>query len=126
MGIDYFSKCASICTDGAPSMIGCHNGLIAKVHELKPDVIAVHCFILQENLSANINMDHVNSVVVKIVNYIRSRGLSHRDFQESFRHLEGQFILRRFAGLAEHQHCNLSGLLLDIPEVETKRGSRTV
>ncbi|CAB4064518.1 unnamed protein product [Lepeophtheirus salmonis] len=83
-GVDIFE-------DGAPSMIGCHNGLIAKVREFKPDIIAVHCIIHQENLSTKlINMDHVNSVVVKTVNYIRSRGLNHREFQEVLKHLESQ------------------------------------
>ncbi|CAB4057130.1 unnamed protein product [Lepeophtheirus salmonis] len=38
--------------DIAPSMIGCHNGLIIKVPEFKPNVIVVHCIIYQENLSA--------------------------------------------------------------------------
>ncbi|XP_040569930.1 general transcription factor II-I repeat domain-containing protein 2-like [Lepeophtheirus salmonis] len=91
MGIEDFRKCASLCTDGAPSMIGCHNGLIAKVLVFKAVIIAVHCVIHQENLSSRlINMDHVNSVVVKIVNYIRSRGLNHREFQEFLTNLESQ------------------------------------
>ncbi|CAB4058804.1 unnamed protein product [Lepeophtheirus salmonis] len=86
-----FSECVSPCTDGAPSMIGCHNGLFAKLRELNPNIIAVHYIIYQENLSAKlINMDHVNSVVVKTVNYINSRGLNHREFQEFLRHLESQ------------------------------------
>ncbi|XP_067942792.1 general transcription factor II-I repeat domain-containing protein 2A-like [Watersipora subatra] len=90
-GIEDFSKCVSLCTDGAPSMIGCHNGLITKVRELQPNFIAVHCIIHQENLSAKIiNMDHVNSVVVKTINYIRLRGLNHREFQEFLRHLDSQ------------------------------------
>ncbi|CAB4059488.1 unnamed protein product [Lepeophtheirus salmonis] len=66
-------------------------GLIAKVREFKPDVIAVHCINHQENLNTKlINMDHINSVVVKTVNYLRSRGLYHREFQEFLRHLESQ------------------------------------
>ncbi|XP_071750241.1 general transcription factor II-I repeat domain-containing protein 2A-like [Lepeophtheirus salmonis] len=91
MRIEDFRKCVSLCTDGAPSMIGGHNGIIAKVREFKPDVIAVNCIIHQEKLSAKlINMDHVNSVVIKTVNYIRSRGLNYREFQEFLRHLENQ------------------------------------
>ncbi|CAB4061788.1 unnamed protein product [Lepeophtheirus salmonis] len=79
MGIEDFRKCISLCTDGAPSMIGCHNGLIAKVREFKPDIIAVHSIIHQENLNDKFdNMDHVNSVVVTTVSDIRSRGLNHR------------------------------------------------
>ena len=78
IGIENFNKCISVATDGAPSMVGCHNGLIAKIRELKPDVVAVHCIIHQENLSAKvIDMEHVTSVVVKTVNYIRFRGINH-------------------------------------------------
>ena len=29
IGIENFSKCISVATDGAPSMVGCHNGFIA-------------------------------------------------------------------------------------------------
>ncbi|XP_040566431.1 general transcription factor II-I repeat domain-containing protein 2A-like [Lepeophtheirus salmonis] len=91
MRMEDFKKYVSLCTDGAPSMIGCHNGLIAKVRDFNPDVIAVHCIIHQENLSAKrINIDHVNSVVVKTVNYIRSRGLNHREIQEFLRQPESQ------------------------------------
>ena len=89
IGIENFSKCISVATDGAPSMVGYHNGLIAKVRELKPDVVAVDCIIHQENLSAKaMDMEHVTSVVVKAINYICSRELSHREFQEFLGHLE--------------------------------------
>ncbi|CAB4066425.1 unnamed protein product [Lepeophtheirus salmonis] len=91
MGIEDFRICVSLCTDGARSMIGCPNGLIANVREFTPNVISVHCIIHQENLRVKlINMDHVNSVAVKTVKYIRSRGLNHREFQEFLRHLESQ------------------------------------
>ncbi|CAB4066775.1 unnamed protein product [Lepeophtheirus salmonis] len=80
-GIECYSL--ALYENGAPSMIGCHNGLFAKVRELKPDIIAVHCILQKENLSAKlINMDHVNSVVVKTVNYTPSRGLNQRELQE--------------------------------------------
>ena len=91
IGIENVSKCISVAIDGTPSMVGCHNSLIAKVRELKPDVVAVHCIINQQNLSAKaMDMEHVTSVVVKPANYMRSRGLNHRDFQEFWGHLESQ------------------------------------
>ncbi|CAB4059235.1 unnamed protein product [Lepeophtheirus salmonis] len=64
---------------------------LAQVRQFKPDVIAVHCIIHLENLSSKlINMEHVDSVIVQTVNYIRSRGLNHREIQEFLRHLESQ------------------------------------
>ncbi|XP_040564255.1 general transcription factor II-I repeat domain-containing protein 2B-like [Lepeophtheirus salmonis] len=86
MGIEDFRKCISLCTDGAPSMIGCHNGLIAKVREFKPDIIAVHSIIHQENLNDKFdNMDHVNSVVVTTLN-VKLQG-QNKFVHDLFKHL---------------------------------------
>ena len=91
IGIENFSKCISVAIDGTPLMVGCHNGLIAKVGELKRDVVGVHCIIHQDNLSAKVmDMEHVTSVVVKTVTCICSRGLNYREFQEFLGHLESQ------------------------------------
>ena len=73
-------------------MIGCQNDLIAKFRKLKSDIVAVHFIIHQENLSAIVmDMEHVSSVVLKTVNYICSRELNHRKFQEFWGHLERQY-----------------------------------
>ena len=45
IGIENFIKCISAATDGALSIVGCHNGLIAKVREPKPDVVVLHSII---------------------------------------------------------------------------------
>lgn len=54
------TKLVSVCTDGAPAMIGIHSGFVAKLKEyiaekyanLAGDLISYHCIIHQENLCA--------------------------------------------------------------------------
>jgi hypothetical protein len=42
-----------------------------------------HCLIHQENLCAkSVKITNVVTVVAKLVNYIRSQGLNHRQFQQ--------------------------------------------
>lgn len=45
-----FDKCVCIATDGAPSMVGRQNGLVAKVKQLNSSIVAIYCIIHQENL----------------------------------------------------------------------------
>ena len=48
-----------------------------------------HCVIHQESLCAkSLKMGNVMSVVTKAVNFIRSKGLRHRQFQNLLRSLE--------------------------------------
>ncbi|XP_056642617.1 general transcription factor II-I repeat domain-containing protein 2-like [Diorhabda sublineata] len=85
-----WSKLIGVCTDGAPSMVGLRKGgfigiLNKKASELnvqKDDLIVLHCIIHQQNLcSKSIRLHNVMNVVVKTINFIRSRGLNHRQFK---------------------------------------------
>ena len=80
------SKLSGITTDGAPSMVGRQQGL-ANLLQLEANkvgndtVMQFHCIIHQENLCAkSVKMQNVMSVVTKTVNFIRSKGLHHREF----------------------------------------------
>nr|XP_048691119.1 general transcription factor II-I repeat domain-containing protein 2A-like [Caretta caretta] len=82
-----WSKLANVTTNGSPNLTGKKVGLLKriqdKVKEDDPDkeVIFLHCIIYQEALWKNIlDIDHVVHTVVKIVNYIRARGLNHLQF----------------------------------------------
>ena len=77
-----------VTTDEAASMTGRLNGftalLMKEVEKVKSkdDVIISHCIIHQENICAKVlSMDHVMQEVVTTVNFIKSRGLNHRQFQ---------------------------------------------
>ena len=74
------------------------NGLIGLLKieleksERTTQLIASHCIIHQENLCAKqLKMDHVMSVVIKTVNFIRARGLNHMQFEEFLGDLEAEY-----------------------------------
>ena len=51
-----------------------------------------HCIIHQENLCGkSVKMQNVMSVVVKTVNFVRARGLSHRQFQHLLAEMNAQY-----------------------------------
>ena len=73
--------------DGSPNLTGKSVGLLKriqdKVKEENPiqDLIFLHCFIHQESLCKSVlQLNHVVNPVVKLVNFIRARGLQHRRF----------------------------------------------
>jgi hypothetical protein len=82
-----WSKLANVTTDGSPNLTGKNVGLLnrlqEKVKEENPDqdVIFLHCIIHQEVLCKSIlQLNHVVNPVIKLVNFIRARGLQHRQF----------------------------------------------
>jgi len=76
-------KLCGLTTDGAPSMTGKYNGFIAlMLKSVTHDIISHHCILHQEQLCAKVlDMKDVMEKVVSTVNFIRSRGLNHRQFQ---------------------------------------------
>lgn len=82
-----WSKLVNVTTDGSPNLTGKNVGLLRriqnKVKDENPDqdVIFLHCIIHQESLCKLVlQLNHVVNPVVKLVNFIRARGLQHRQF----------------------------------------------
>ena len=82
-----WSRAVSVATDGAPSMIGRKAGVVVKLREkvnaANPEQVFwnFHCILHQEALCCkSLKMDHVMRVVIDNVNFIRARGLNHRQF----------------------------------------------
>ena len=112
------SKLSGITTDGAPSMIGRRQGL-GNLLQLKANkvgndsVMRFHCIIHQENLCAkSLKMQNVMSIVIKTVNFIRSKGLHHREFQEL---LHSRGMTKIFFGEFFIPHTTISGVLSCFP-----------
>ncbi|XP_068206391.1 general transcription factor II-I repeat domain-containing protein 2-like [Palaemon carinicauda] len=91
-------KLASITTDGAPSLIGKHCGLVTLMNDkIKEDfpshsVLSFHCIIHQESLCrSSFKLKHVMDPVVRAVNLIRARGLNHRQFRSFLEDIEADF-----------------------------------
>ena len=91
------SKLSGITTDGAPSMIGRRQGLgdLLQLEANKvgnDSVMRFHCIIHQENLCAkSLKIQNIMSIVIKTVNFIRSKGLHHREFQELLHSIDADF-----------------------------------
>jgi hypothetical protein len=45
-----WENCLSVCTDGAPSILGYKKGFVAYVLKVDPNVKIVHCIIHRESL----------------------------------------------------------------------------
>ena len=78
----------SVCTDGAPSMIGKRKGFVPRLIEDR-NVFTIHCILHRENLVAknigNRNLIAILQTVVSAVNKVRSRALQDRLFQDACR-----------------------------------------
>ncbi|XP_060528336.1 general transcription factor II-I repeat domain-containing protein 2-like [Cylas formicarius] len=82
-----WKKLVNVTTDGAPNMTGKNIGVIKriedKIFEIDPDhkIRPIHCIIHQHVLCKNVlKIDHVTKIVVKLVNFLRAKGLNHRQF----------------------------------------------
>ena len=78
-------KLISVCTDGAPCMVGNKKGFVAllREHENRP-ILSFHCILHQEALCARTcgeQFGEVMSLVIKVVNFIVARALNDRQFK---------------------------------------------
>ena len=73
----------SVCSDGAPAMLGNRSGFAAMLKEEIPELKMTHCLLHRQALAfktlPTCLKDTLNSCV-KIINYIRGRALNHRLF----------------------------------------------
>ncbi|XP_029469398.1 general transcription factor II-I repeat domain-containing protein 2A-like [Rhinatrema bivittatum] len=78
-------KLISVCTDGAPCMVGKNRGFVAllREHEKRP-ILSFHCILHQEALCAQMcgeQLGEVMSLVIQVVNFIVARALNDRQFK---------------------------------------------
>ena len=91
--IDSF-KLVGITTDGAPSMVGKNNGFVKRFLDVIQTeyVLVSHCIIHQESLCSKVlGFGEAMKNVVSCVNYIRSRGLNHRQFKSFLQALNSDY-----------------------------------
>ena len=82
-GIEW-AKLGSLCTDGAPAMLGKKSGFVALVKEKCPDVIVTHCVLHRHALATKTlpkDLGDVTTIVVATVNFIRANALNYRLFK---------------------------------------------
>ncbi|KAL4153158.1 hypothetical protein QTP88_000991 [Uroleucon formosanum] len=129
----------SITTDGAPNMVGKHNGFVQLFSkEISHPLISFHCLIHQEALCAKEDslksLQNVMEVVTKVVNFITSRALNNRQFTKLLDEVESQYagllmynnvrwlscgqVLHRFVELLEEIRLFLFEKSQDYPELK--------
>ncbi|GBN65243.1 Maltase A3 [Araneus ventricosus] len=84
----------NITTDGAPNMTGKKSGFLGLFNQNYPghNVVFLHCVIHQDTLCKSaLNMKPVLDTVVKLVNTIRSRGLTHRQFRDFLQSVQSEY-----------------------------------
>ncbi|XP_048840157.1 general transcription factor II-I repeat domain-containing protein 2-like [Brienomyrus brachyistius] len=91
-----WEKLVGITTDGAPAMVGRTTGLATlisqKVSQCGGKVAKYHCILHQEQLCArSVGMGDVVRDVIKIINCIRSKALSHRQFRALLEEVDSQY-----------------------------------
>ena len=93
-----WDKLVSVATDGAPAMCSEKVGVVGLIVEkrnqlsLTTPFAAIHCILHQEALCGkSLQMNDVMDVVVKTVNFIRARGLNHRQFVSFVADLETEY-----------------------------------
>ena len=92
MLIDFFdktelswSKLVGVCTDSAAAMIGANSGLISLVKQKNPAIQGTHCMIHKAALVSKTIPNRLHehmSVVIKVVNYVKSSALNTRLFSK--------------------------------------------
>ncbi len=78
-----WNYCVSVCTDGAASMTGRKNGLIARIKNINPNIRANHCIIHRQALASKKISPELNdtmNLVINVVNFMKSKALNSRLF----------------------------------------------
>ena len=92
-GMDLSTLCG-IATDGARAMSGTGIGFVgllksALKKNISDNIVIFHRIIHQQNLCAkSLKFKHVMGSVIKTVNFIRARGLNHKQFQKFLNDLD--------------------------------------
>jgi hypothetical protein len=86
-GLDWM-KCAGICTDGARALCCKKSSVVTRVLEVIPDTSWTHCNLHRKVLvskSMSDNLKNFFNTSVKIMNFVKSRPLQSRLFENCAR-----------------------------------------
>lgn len=88
-----WKSCVGICTDGAPSMVGCIKGLVSFIKKQNENVITTHCFLHREALMSKTLGEKLKEVldqVVQMVNFVKTRPVKSRIFEQICINMDSQ------------------------------------
>lgn len=89
-----FEKIVAITTDGAPAMVGAHQGLVSRLKEQCPQIMSYHCLIHQSVLCAKLGEQYNDAMnmIMKLVNYLRvNSSLRHRNLKSFLIEVEAEY-----------------------------------
>ena len=84
------------CTDGAPSMLGCHSGFQALVKRKAPKSKGVHCMLHRQVLASKTLHNALQKVldeIIQIVNFIKAGALNSRIFKKLCMDLDSEHLV---------------------------------
>ena len=101
-----WERLGGVCTDGAPAMLGCRSGFIAKTKQKNPDVVGTHCVIHREALASKIlpaAMKNKLAIIIRIVNFIKSSSVNSRLLAKLCKDMDSNHI-----NLLFHTKCSMA------------------
>ena len=79
------SNLLQIATDGASAMTEKHNSFVAKLKEVFPHIMTIHCIIHRQHLAAkslNNDMEEALKITISAINFVKANALHDRLFQK--------------------------------------------
>ena len=76
-------------------MVGCIKGFASLAQKESPNLVRTHCFLHREVLVSKVSQENLKQVlhkVVEIVNYIKSRPIKSRLFEELCKSMDSQHV----------------------------------
>ena len=93
----FLDKIVGISTDGARTMLSMEVGVSGRLfQDIKKvtgrEIFVNHCLTHQENLCAKrLSFFNVTVPIIKLINFIKSHALNHREFKEFLKDLEAEY-----------------------------------
>ena len=90
-----WKKLVGVCPDGAPAMLGCQGGFIARIKQKNPVVVGTHCAILGEALASKTlpaAMKNKLAIIILIVNFIKASAVSSQLFAKLYKEVGSNHI----------------------------------
>ena len=90
-----WEKCVGLYTYGCPSMIASVKGFVTLVKQSQANIFTTHCFFHHEALVAKVvgpELKDVLDMVIKIVNYLKSRPVKCRQFTKLCKSIDAKHV----------------------------------